>query len=169
MAQQDSKHATEQHSATRYEDDLYTWAHEQVALLRAGRLSEIDAANIAEELADVGRSEFRSLVSTFAVLIQHLLKWDHQPDRRSRSWLLTIREHRRRIKADLADSPGLTSRLSEALERAYASARNSALDETELPDEAIPESCVYTFDEIMTRAIDLPAGRRKQQKSSPRS
>ena len=32
----------------RYADDLYGWVEDQIALLRAGRLSEIDTDNIAE-------------------------------------------------------------------------------------------------------------------------
>ena len=35
-------------------DDLYSWAVRQAALLRAGRLSEIDPVAIAEEIDDVG-------------------------------------------------------------------------------------------------------------------
>jgi Domain of unknown function DUF29 len=142
-----------QPSATRYEDDLYTWAEEQVALLRAGRLSEVDALNIAEELADVGKSEFNSLQSAIAVLTQHLLKWDHQPARRSRSWELSIREQRNQVAQVLEDSPGLKSRISTAIARGYSSARMRALDETGLADEAIPEICPYTFEDMMTRAI----------------
>jgi hypothetical protein len=38
------------------EADLYSWARRQAELLRAGRLSEIDAAAIAEEIDDVARS-----------------------------------------------------------------------------------------------------------------
>ncbi|MDQ3559327.1 MAG: DUF29 domain-containing protein, partial [Pseudomonadota bacterium] len=41
-------------SLARYESDLYAWSREQAALLRAGRLGEIDAENIAEEVLDVG-------------------------------------------------------------------------------------------------------------------
>jgi hypothetical protein len=37
-----------------YETDLYAWSLEQARLLREGRLGEIDAANIAEEILDVG-------------------------------------------------------------------------------------------------------------------
>ena len=36
------------------EADLYSWALRQAELLRAGRLTEIDAAAIAEEIDDVG-------------------------------------------------------------------------------------------------------------------
>ena len=33
-----------------YELDFHAWTNEQAALLRAGRLSDIDAAHIAEEI-----------------------------------------------------------------------------------------------------------------------
>ena len=138
---------------TRYEDDLYTWVEEQVALLRAGKLSEIDAANIAEELGDLAKAELRSLKSAIAVLTQHLLKWDHQSKRRSRSWELTVREHRRQIVEVLQENPGLRAKLATAIVSGYASGRNGALGETGLPDEAMPEACPYTFDEMMTRPI----------------
>ena len=77
------------------EADLYSWALRQAELLRAGRLSEIDAAAIAEEIDDVGKEEYHRLESALRVVMLHLLKWDHQPDRRSRSWTLSILEHRR--------------------------------------------------------------------------
>lgn len=64
--------------AARYEDDLFTWVQEQVDLLRAGRLSEVDAGNVAEELSDVGNELYFRPESAIAVLMQHILKWDHQ-------------------------------------------------------------------------------------------
>src|SRR5215213_2020801 len=81
---------------TRYEDDLYAWVNEQVELLRAGRLDEIDAENIAEELSDLGKDEFAKLQSCLRVLLMHMLKWDQQPEHRTRSWVFSIREQRRR-------------------------------------------------------------------------
>ena len=150
---------------TRYEDDLYTWVEEQVALLRAGKLSEIDAANIAEELGDVARSEFRSLVSAIAIVMLHLLKWDHQPGRRSRSWELSIREHRARISDDLKDSPGLKGRLTEAMERGYEYGRIRALEESKLADGAIPEACPYSFEEVMKRPVVYQQPKRKRHRT----
>lgn len=140
---------------TRYEDDLYTWVQEQVELLRAGRLGEVDAINIAEELSDVGNEQLDKLESAIAVLAQHLLKWDHQPEMRSRSWELTIREQRRRIERVLRKNPGLKSKLQEAIEDAYPDGRDRALGETGLLDAALPESCPYTFEALMNRAISL--------------
>ena len=54
-------------SHTRYETDVVAWASEQAALLRSGKLSEIDIEKIAEEIEDVGKSEQRELASRMAV------------------------------------------------------------------------------------------------------
>ena len=89
------------------EADLYSWAVRQAELLRAGRLSEIDPAAIAEEIDDVGEEQYDKLESALRVLMLHLLKWDHQPDERSRSWTLSIREHRRRVLRQLAEESRL--------------------------------------------------------------
>lgn len=139
---------------TRYEDDLYSWVQEQVELLRAGRLGEIDANNIAEELSDVGNEQLDKLESAFAVLFQHFLKWDYQPELRSRSWQLTMREQRRRIVKLLRKNPGLKAKLQEAMNDAYPDGRDRALDETGLDDAKLPEACPYTFDELMSRAVE---------------
>lgn len=97
------------------EADLYSWARHQAELLRAGRLSEIDAAAIAEEIDDVGEEQYDKLESAFRALMLHLLKRDHQPSMRSRSWTLTIREQRRRVERRLRKNPGLKSQVDEAL------------------------------------------------------
>jgi hypothetical protein len=62
-----------------YEKDFYAWTVEQSRLLRSGELSSIDAANIAEEIESMGRSDRRELRSRLAVLAMHLLKWRYQP------------------------------------------------------------------------------------------
>jgi hypothetical protein len=155
---------------TRYEDDVYTWVQEQVELLRAGRLDEIDAESIAEELRDVGLEQVDKLENAIATLVQHILKWDYQPLRRSRSWELTIREQRRRVVRLLKKNPGLKARLAEALVEAYSDGRDRALDETGLPDAAIPVEIPVAFEEIMTREIvyeapePTPAVRRRLPK-----
>ena len=48
--------------------DLYSWAVRQAALLREGRLAEIDAAAIAEEIDDVGEEEYHRLESALRVV-----------------------------------------------------------------------------------------------------
>src|SRR6516162_3998984 len=66
-------------NSVRYDEDFYGWTVEQSRLLRSGELSTIDAANIAEEIESMGRSDRRELKSRLVVLVMHLLKWRHQP------------------------------------------------------------------------------------------
>jgi hypothetical protein len=138
------------------EADLYSWAVRQAELLRAGRLSEIDPVAIAEEIDDVGEGEYHRLESALRILMLHLLKWDHQPERRSRSWTLSILEHRRRAQRQLRRSPGLKSQLDDALTAAYEDARLEAASETGLPLSAFPANRPFEYTEIMERPIVWP-------------
>ncbi len=138
------------------EADLYSWAVRQAGLLRAGKLSEIDPAAIAEEIDDVGEEQYHRLESALRVLMLHLLKWDHQPDKRSRSWTITVREQRRRVGRQLRKNPGLESRLNEALLDAYEDARDEAASETGLPTRTFPATRPFEFAEIMERPIVWP-------------
>jgi hypothetical protein len=138
------------------EADLYSWALRQAELLRAGRLTEIDAAAIAEEIDDVGEEEYHRLESALRVVMLDLLKWDHQPSMRSRSWTLTVREQRRRAERQLRKNPGLKSQLDEALEAAYEDARLEAASETDLPLSVFPVRRPFEYAEIMERSIIWP-------------
>lgn len=91
------KRPTDDSLATRQQDDLVTWVQAQVALMRARHRSEIDALNVAEELSDAGQSDFDTQLSAMSASTQHLLKWHVQPEPRSRSREVPLREQRRRI------------------------------------------------------------------------
>lgn len=77
----------------------------QARLLRAGKIDEIDTENIAEGILDVGKTEYRILESALTVLLTHMLNWDHQPERRSRSWESTIAEQRDQVDQQLTIVP----------------------------------------------------------------
>ncbi|MCW6508501.1 DUF29 domain-containing protein [Lichenifustis flavocetrariae] len=139
-----------------YEDDPYTWALQQAEFLLKGRLDLIDAAKLADEIAALAHDLADKLRSDLSRVLQHLLKWDHQPQMRTRSWALSIEEHRRRVTQHLAGGSGLRSILPGLLAEAYVDGRRHALDETGLPRAALPTTCPYTWDEIMSRPIDWP-------------
>ena len=134
-----------------YEHDFYSWLMEQARFVREGRWSAIDRDNLAEEIESLGREQFSKLESALRVLLLHLLKWDHQPERRSRSWELSIKEQRIAVQDVLDDNPGLRPRIPEALARGYRRARIEAAKETGLDEHVFPETCPYAFDEAMTR------------------
>ncbi len=107
-----------------YERDFYSWLMEQARLVREGRCDALDRENLAEEIESLGREQFNKLESALRVLLTHILKWDHQPARRSRSWALSIRgsEPKSRtcsltIPASSPDSRGHCARLSPGAHR----------------------------------------------------
>ena len=132
-----------------YEQDFYGWTQQQVKALKNKQLSELDWQNLEEEIQALGRQEYRELVSRLGVLLGHLLKWEYQPEKRSRSWFLTIREQRRAIKRHLRQNPSLKSRLEEAMIDGYETGVDLALRETQLPLRTFPEICSYSFAEII--------------------
>ena len=143
-------------AGTAYADDFYTWTQEQGVRLRAGDVSGLDLENIAEEIESLGRSQFSAFASALRVVLLHMLKVDHQASRQTRGWAVSIATHRVHAAEELKDSPGLKSRIQEAIERAYKVARLEASRETRLPLKRFPESCPYAYEQIMDRpfAID---------------
>ena len=135
-------------NSTTHEQDFYAWTQEQSQLLKTGQLHQIDWQNIAEEIEDMGRSEIRQLDSRLELLIVHLLKWQFQPNLRSRSWQLTIKEQRLRLSKLLQKNPSLQPNLTEAIEDVYPLATLSAERETGL--SLFPEICPYTLSEILS-------------------
>ena len=132
-----------------YEQDYYGWANEQAALLRAGNLSAADIENIAEEIESMGKGEKRELVNRLAVLLLHLLKWQFQVGKRSKSWQITIRAQRTQIARHLAENPSLKAKLGQAMLEAYSDAVLEAERETDLPESAFPGECPYPFQMAM--------------------
>jgi hypothetical protein len=130
-----------------YERDFYAWAMTNAELLRAGRLSEADIDNIAEELESIGRSDKRELASRLAVLLGHLLKWQFQPERRGNSWRYSIQEQRLRVADLLEESPSLRHTLEERFERAYKNARLIAAKELDVDEQRFPERSPFDFEQ----------------------
>ena len=133
---------------TNYETDFYGWTQQQAKFLRTKQIKQIDWNNLAEELEDMGRSEKRQLESRLEVLIMHLLKWQFQPNLRSRSWQLTIKEQRLRLEKLLKENPSLKSNLKEIKDKIYPLAIISAEKETGL--STFPEICPYDLNQIFS-------------------
>ena len=134
---------------TLYNSDFYGWTKTQAQLLREEKWEILDKLNLIEEIETLGRQERRELTNRLALLLGHLLKWQHQPEKRSNSWLATIREQRTQINRILADSPSLKSYLEEAFSLSYQDGINLAVKETNLPYETFPENCNYAITQIL--------------------
>ncbi len=134
-----------------YREDYAAWLDTQMNLLRQQRFEELDLDNLLDEVNDLGLSNFKAFVSAIEIVIANMLKWDHQPEKRSRSWIASIIEHRLRIEQDLADSPSYKSRIPDAMRRAYRTAVPTAARETGLDLRPFPADNPYSWDEVMGR------------------
>ena len=138
-----------------YNRDFYSWLMEQASHVREGRWNALDRENLAEEIESLGREQFNKLESALRVLMLHMLKWDHQAERRGRSWWASIGEQRLRLHDVLTDNPGLRPRVDEAITRAYRRARLRAIKETDIEAERFPETCPYSWSDIVSRDFSL--------------
>jgi hypothetical protein len=139
-----------------YDTDFVEWTDRAAALLKQGQFSELDIENLIEEVEALGRSEKNALGSNLRILLMHLLKWQYQPSKRTRSWEGTIFEHRLRIEQILEDSPSLQSLYPQIFEKTHQQARQRAAIETGLPLETFPTDCPYTAEQTLDNDF-LPA------------
>jgi Domain of unknown function DUF29 len=140
---------------TLYEQDYGRWAEQMADLLAQGRFSELDLENLVEEVRDLSKRERDRLLSSLRLIVHHLLKWDYQSDRRSRSGVGTIQRERANLNLYLEDSPSLKRYLiNESLAKIYPTAQADAFKETGLK---FPQTCPYNIDEVLNRVIALEA------------
>jgi hypothetical protein len=135
--------------ANLYDYDFNLWVEATANLLRSGKLTEIDVVNLLEEVESMGNSDKLALSSNLVVVLLHLLKWQYQPHKRTRSWEKSIAEHRRRIDERFEISPSLKRYYLQIFDKCYRNARKQAKIETRLPLNNFPEICPYTYEQVL--------------------
>jgi hypothetical protein len=136
-------------SETLYVSDYYGWVQEQIAHLKARRFAALDLENLIDEVGDLGKAEIKELRSALRILLVHMLKWRFQPSRRSRSWKLSMDNGRDEAARWLRDSPSLKPLRIGIIDDAYRLARREAAKQTKLKLSAFPETCPFSWDEMM--------------------
>ena len=142
----------------KYDGDIIAWANQQAEFIRNKQFDLLDLENIAEEILDVGKSESRELESRLAVLIEHLLKWKYQPERRGNSWKRTIKTQRNCIIRAIQKTPSLKSNFSDDFwqESVYDAAVRLFARETNLDENSLPEVCEWNIYEQILNEDFLP-------------
>ncbi|MBS0312552.1 MAG: DUF29 domain-containing protein [Proteobacteria bacterium] len=138
-----------------YELDGYGWAKAQARLLSERRFEAVDLANIIEEIESVGKRERSTVRSALRVLMMHILKWQHQPERRSRSWALSIASQRLAYQDAIGDNPSLKGELDAIRTEAYRRSRIEAAAETDLPLRTFSETPLE-WQVILDQKFELP-------------
>ncbi|MBC8151742.1 MAG: DUF29 domain-containing protein [Bacteroidetes bacterium] len=118
----------------------------------AGDLTDVEEG-LTQLIDTLSRSERRALQSQLIRLMMHIIKWQVQPEKRSRSWSTTIRNARFEIKALQKYTPSLNAdfvkgiwqeSLTEAGEEAESETGITAATAVELTWEAVFET-TYTL------------------------
>ena len=131
-----------------YLEDETAWLEAMSRLVAEKRFPELDLEHLSEFLFDIARRDRREVLSRLAVLLTHLLKWDHQPENRSNSWQGTIRLQRKELLL-LLESGTLRNHAAAVLQEAYAWAVDQASAETGLPENSFPTECPYTLEQTL--------------------
>ncbi len=109
-----------------YERDFYAWTQDQAARLRAldGRNDGLDAANVAEEIESLGRSDRRAAESLIGNLLLYLCKLRWHPDPLPRThWTAEVIGFRRQVGRIFRDSPSLRAKRQEMAEEEWQALR----------------------------------------------
>jgi Domain of unknown function DUF29 len=112
---------------------LAATSHSQTAIAIREKLQQQDygeAMHGLEELIDaLARADKRALESYLIRVMQHVITWKMQPERRSRSWIRTIRHGRKEIRKLQQDTPSLMDQLIR--EQLWDDCLESAIGEAE--------------------------------------
>jgi hypothetical protein len=148
-------------SATRldqlYEQDFYAWTQAQAKELRRFARTRpnlpLDLAHIAEEIRDLGKSEYEAVFSLVQRILQHFLLIEHSPATDQRlHWSDEIDAFRDQIDRKL--SPTIRRQLKREFEEAFARARRRVHRKMHRYGEehaaaALPPECPYTLEQVL--------------------
>ena len=132
-----------------YHSDYLLWLQETRQLLKDKDFDRLDIENLIEEIESLGRSERNKLISSLRLIYQHLLKWQYQPNKRTKSWSNTISRERDNVSDYLEDVPSLKNLLQDkdVLAKAYQRGRRDAVRETGISD--FPQESPYAIEQVL--------------------
>ena len=141
-----------------YEADVAAWSEHQAQLLRRAAAGErvndqLDWANIAAEIQDVGAAERYRLAQRIGTVLEHLVRLSASPAADPRNgWEAAIRNARRDMARTLKDSPSLSHEVAVMVAEETPGAREDAAasladhGETPLVDIA---ALTFTEDQVL--------------------
>jgi hypothetical protein len=133
-----------------YDLDIVRWAEATAQQLRNHEWDALDLNHLIEEIEDLSKRERDKLRSSLELVIMHLLKWVYQPQKRSRSWQVTIGRERLNIARYLRESPSLKRYLQPNwLSQTYTDARRRAAIETQLDLDHFPETSPFDLNQLL--------------------
>ncbi len=137
-----------------YKKDETAWILENVKLIRQGKLNEIDYENIATILEEEVISYRLEVKSKIRQIIQFLLQFQYcNKFRREKFWKKQLYHLRSDLEFDFENSQSLKDYAKDNLQAIYIRAKKLASIQLELPIETIPETCPFTFEQILNESF----------------
>jgi hypothetical protein len=140
-----------------YDTDFYAWTQDQARKLREVRDNRLDAEHLAEEVADLGKSELRAVTSHLESLLVHLLKAAYSPANQPRSgWLNEADAHQDLARQAFWPSMRDKIDLNRLWRRALRQTNRELADygEAEVPENPL---CPFTLDDLLAEEFDIDA------------
>jgi len=149
---------------TLYDDDILEWSEDQAAALR--RLAqtrhdlsnELDWEHVAEEIEDVGRSEFATVQSLTRQILIHLIKALSVSDRQL---ILMWRKEALAFRGDILDraSPSMPRRIDMDMlwRRAMEQAEADLAVYGQTVATLLPKTCPVAIRDILAEGFDFIA------------
>jgi hypothetical protein len=128
-----------------------------VAVEQALQKGNVAEANLGlQELIDaLSRSDKRALRSYLTRLMAHVIKWQSQPEQRSRSWRATINNCRREIAEIQEETPSLSR---EFIESIWESCVKAALDDAAAEMDRECAVTTLSWEEVFEQPYRLNPG-----------
>jgi hypothetical protein len=140
-----------------YETDFYAWTQAQAKELRRFARTRpnvpLDLAHLAEEIQDLGKSEYEAVFSLTQRIIEHLLLIEHSSATDQRlDWSDEIDKFRDQLDRKL--SPTIRRRRAREFDEAFARAHRRVQRKLERCREqqataALPAECPYAVKQVL--------------------
>ena len=140
-----------------YWKDGYGWSQVQTRLLKTRAFDDIDWENVIEEIECMGKRERSEYANHLIRVLAHMIKWEVQPQRRGKSWWLSIMNGRDDAERLLKVNPSLKPVLDEIFSESLKYARRQAADETGVPLSRI-EAIDLSYSDAISKSIPRPTG-----------
>lgn len=118
-----------------------------------------DALEGLDELIDsMSKIAIREMRSHLLIIMTYILKWKHQPQKRSRSWYSSIIKARHEVEEVQEETPSVTNKvIKEEWEKVFEKAIRLSADEMNLNKQETnkynPE--ILTWEEVFEREYSL--------------
>jgi hypothetical protein len=119
--------------------------------LNDGNLTDVEEG-LTQLIETMARSEKRALQSQLIRLMMHIIKWHIQPEKRSRSWALTIRNARFEIASLQKYTPSLNK---QYIDTVWAESWLEALEEAEIETGVPTDDMELTWADVFDKQYTL--------------